>query len=99
MALEWCNSCLTNRKQFVAINNAVSSDWDQNVGVPQGSLLGPILYVLYMSPVTDIIKSYGLSYLFYADDCQLYIASSTAFGCKGMHREVCYGYSKVDASK
>lgn len=45
MALQWFNSYLTNRKQFVAINNAVSSVWDQNVGVPQGSVLGPILYV------------------------------------------------------
>ena len=76
MALKWFNSYLTNRKQFVAINNAVSSVWDQNVGVPQGSVLGPILYVLYTSPVADIIKSYGLSYHFYADDSQLYIAFS-----------------------
>ena len=40
-------------------------------------MLGPILYVLYTSPVADheyIIKSYGLSYYFYADDSQLYIA-------------------------
>ena len=76
MALKWFNSYLTNRKQFVAINNAVSSVWDQNVGVPQGSVLGPILYVLYTSPVADIIKSYGLSYHFYADDSQLYITFS-----------------------
>ena len=76
MALKWFNSYLTNRKHFVAINNAVSSVWDQNVGVPQGSVLGPILYVLYTSPVADIIKSYGLSYHFYADDSQLYIAFS-----------------------
>ena len=39
-------------------------------------MLGPILYVLYTSPVADIIKSYGLSYHFYADDSQLYIAFS-----------------------
>ena len=44
------------------------------MGVPQGPVLGPILYVLYTSPVADIIKSYGLSYHFYADDSQLYIA-------------------------
>ena len=39
-------------------------------------MLGPILCVLYRSPVADIIKSYGLSYHFYADDSQLYIALS-----------------------
>jgi len=49
----------------------VSSVWDQNVGVPQGSVIGLILYVLYMSLVADIIKSYGLSYHFYVDDSQL----------------------------
>ena len=36
--------------------------------MPQGSVLGPILYVVYMSPVADIIKSYGLSYRLYTDD-------------------------------
>ena len=76
MALKWFNSYLTNRKQFVSINNAVSSFWDQNVGVPQGSVLGLILYVMYTSSVADIIKSYGLSYHFHADDSQLYIALS-----------------------
>lgn len=54
-ALEWFNSYLTNMKQFVAINNAVSCLWDQNVGVPEGmnvgmlecqSVIGPILYLL-----------------------------------------------------
>ena len=42
-------------------------------------MLGPILYVVYMSPVADIIKSYGLSYRLYTDDSPLYTLPSVNF--------------------
>ena len=76
MALKWFNSYLTNRKQFVAINNAVffclgSKCWSAS---RIGAWSDFVWYVLYTSLVADIIKSYGLSYHFYANDSQLYIA-------------------------
>ena len=46
-------------------------------GVPQASVLGPLLYVLYTAPVADIIKSHNLQYLFYADVSQLYVTFKT----------------------
>ena len=67
---EWFASYLSSPTQFVQIESSRSSLRELNCGVPQGSVLGPLLYVLYTSPVTDIIKRHNL----YADDTQLYVS-------------------------
>ena len=72
--LLWFKSYLSSRMQFVSVDGAASSDHALQCGVPQGSVLGPILYVLYTSPLSDIVKKFNLSYHFYADDSQLYLS-------------------------
>ena len=71
--LTWMESYLTNRCQAVMVNNHISSSRDLSFGVPQGSVLGPILFSLYIAPMTDIIRQHGLEYHLYADDTQMYL--------------------------
>ena len=67
-ALAWMESYLCNRKQSVAINYSISTSRKLQFGVLQGSVLGPVLFSLYTSPISDIIRSHGLKYHLYADE-------------------------------
>jgi len=73
LALHWLESYLTDRAAFVKYNNNNSPTVRISSGVPQGSILGPILFSLYVSPIGSIITGMGASYHQYADDTQLYI--------------------------
>jgi len=74
-ALSWLRSYLSGRSQFVKFGSYQSSAVSLNDGVPQGSVLGPILFAVYCSPVGDIIAQHGVQYHQYADDTQFHLAT------------------------
>ena len=73
-ALDWFKSYLGDRKQTILIDGSRSTETNLNFGVPQGSVLGPILFTIYTRPLGNIAKKFGLQYHLYADDTQLYVS-------------------------
>ena len=73
-ALAWMCSYLSNRFQYVRVANDCSSKHKLACGVPQGSVLGPILYSIYTAPIADVVKGHGMGFHFYADDTQIYMS-------------------------
>jgi hypothetical protein len=73
-SLAWFSSYLRKRHQMIIVNNIKSEEHELTSGVPQGSVLGPILFTIYTAPLGVLLQSHGISYHFYADDTQLYLA-------------------------
>ena len=67
-------SYLKGRVQSVLIGSIFSREQNLLFGVPQGSVLGPVLFTIYTTPLGRIIQRHGLTYHLYADDTQLYMA-------------------------
>ena len=73
-AFNWLNSFLENRKQFVSIDKCNSTVRNISCGVPQGSILGPKLFILYVNDMCNI--SNLVKYILFADDTNIFYANS-----------------------
>ena len=79
--LEWLSSYLSNRKQCVVLNSSFSEIKDVLAGVPQGSVLGPLLFLLYVNDIAEQLLS--LTRL-YADDSSLFVSASNVRDVEGI---------------
>ena len=78
-ALEWMSSFLCDRSQRVSVGGSmVSEARPLRFGVPQGSVLGPVLFSLYVTPLEQIISKHGCKTAIFADDTQLYLTCNNS---------------------
>lgn len=69
IALKWFSSYLTSRKQYTVIDNVCSEQMTVKTGVPQGSILGPLLFLIYVNDMPH--SSIFFEHILYADDTSL----------------------------
>ena len=70
--IEWFNSYLFNRKNYVCVNRITSSPEPVYFCVPQGSILGPLQFIIFTSDLSDYIEH--ASVIMYADETVLYVS-------------------------
>ena len=75
-ALEYLSDYLRDRKYYVKIGNAFSDFAPLTRGVPQGSVLGPILFCIYTMGLSTLLQNLGVEFRIFADDTQFYLAVS-----------------------
>ena len=84
--LSWLASYLKGRTQYVKIGPCVSDLFTITSGIPQGSHLGPILFLLFFDDITEVIRN--SSCLLYADDLKLFRRVKNVLDCSAIQRDI-----------
>ena len=99
--LNWFKSYLTGRRLRVFIDGTASDIRDLKFGVPQGSVLCPELFTMYLQPLGEIARKRNVKIHIYADDCQLYISlkKSNCFLTRTQSESLLADYSSLDVGE
>ena len=73
VVLKWVQSYLNSCKQWIKIDGHLSDAFQLPYWVPQGSVLGPLLFTLYTTPLSSVISKFNVTHHLYADDTQIYL--------------------------
>ena len=82
IANKWFKSYLTNRRQYVHVNGEDSDMLDINTGVPQGSVLGPLLFLVYINDIANAITSPQSLVMLFADDTNVFLKGKDLISLK-----------------
>ena len=80
VALDWFTSYLLDRKQYVSVEGHISRYCEITCGVPEGSVLGPLLFLIYINDLPSVSKS--VAFYLFADDTNIYFEASDLFTLK-----------------
>ena len=83
--LNWIDSFLTNREQCVTVNGSSSSSEQVLSGVPQGTVLGPILFLVHINDISNDVQS-GVR--LFADDCVCYRIIESIDDCRQLQKDI-----------
>ena len=73
IVLQWYSSYFRDRTNHVSISGSNSGDIVLDYGVPQGSVIGPCSFTMYIVPIGDILREHDINFHIYADDIQIYM--------------------------
>ena len=99
-ALSLIKPYLNGRTQCVLIDGSYSEDKSIETGVSQGSILGPVLFILYLLPLRSLLNEYLASYHIYADDITIYLEfdQGTTFAIFLKHKKIIASVLKLLAA-